>query len=82
MNPQVDEVKQTATKFLAAMLSNPHIYPQVSDQGSRGAMEQKLIVVAVEMAESLIQHVERTHQNKPDLELSQESALDAYREAL
>lgn len=63
MKPHVDEVKQIATQLLAAMVSNPHIYPQVSDQGGRGAMEQKLIVIATEMAESLIEHLESTHQN-------------------
>lgn len=56
-------MKQIATQLLAAMVSNPHIYPQVSDQGDRGAMEQKLIIIATEMAESLIEPLESTHQN-------------------
>ncbi|WP_414566715.1 MULTISPECIES: hypothetical protein [unclassified Anabaena] len=58
MNSQVNELKQTASQLLAAMLSNPHIYPKVSDEGGYGTMEQQLIIVAVEMAESLNQHLE------------------------
>ncbi|MBK1988681.1 hypothetical protein A0J48_014230 [Sphaerospermopsis aphanizomenoides BCCUSP55] len=61
MNIQTDELKKTASQLLAAMLSNPHIYPQISDAGGHGNMEQKLIIIAVEMAESLIQHIEQTH---------------------
>ncbi|MBD2388433.1 hypothetical protein [Cylindrospermum sp. FACHB-282] len=55
------ELKETASQLLAAMLSNPHIYPQVSDDGSDGKMEQQLIILAVEMASSLIQHIENTY---------------------
>lgn len=61
MDSHINEVKQTAITLLAAMLSNPHIYPQTSDEGGSGQMEQKLIIQAVEMAESLIQHVENNH---------------------
>ena len=43
------------------MLSNPHIYPKVSDEGGNGAMEEQLIIVAIEMAESLNQHIENSH---------------------
>jgi hypothetical protein len=43
------------------MLSNPHIYPQISNEGGYGKMEQQLIIVAVEMAESLIEHIENVH---------------------
>lgn len=65
---QVSELKQTASQLLAAMLSNPHIYPQMSDEGGYGQMEQKLILIAVEMAESLIQHIENAHpQSQPEL---------------
>lgn len=56
MNPQVKEFQQTASQLLAAMLSNPHIYAQVSDEGAYGKMEQQLIIVAVDMAASLIEH--------------------------
>jgi len=58
---QVYELKQTASQLLAAMLSNPHIYPQISNEGGYGKMEQQLIIVAVEMAESLIEHIENVH---------------------
>ncbi|TAF07178.1 MAG: hypothetical protein EAZ77_10605 [Nostocales cyanobacterium] len=61
MNKQIDELKKTASQLLAAMLSNPHIYPQISDEGGYGNMEQQLIIASVEMAESLIGHIERTH---------------------
>lgn len=58
MDPQVNEVKQIASTLLAAMLSNPHVYSQVSDEGVSGQLEQKLIIIAVEMATSLIQRIE------------------------
>ncbi|MFM2063305.1 MAG: hypothetical protein RLZZ507_2975 [Cyanobacteriota bacterium] len=61
MNTQVDELKKTASQLLAAMLSNPHIYPQVSDEGGSGNMEQQLIIASVEMAESLMGYIEKTH---------------------
>jgi hypothetical protein len=61
MNSENHEIKQTASQLLAAMLSNPHIYPKVSDEGSSGRMEQQLILVAIEMAESLNQHLENPH---------------------
>jgi hypothetical protein len=55
------QLQQTASQLLAAMLSNPHIYPQVSDEGGCGNMEQKLILIAVEMAEKLNQQIEEAH---------------------
>lgn len=55
------ELKETASQLLAAMLSNPHIYPQVSDEGGYGKLEQQLIIVAVEMAENLVRHIENAH---------------------
>ncbi|MBW4644281.1 MAG: hypothetical protein KME23_15065 [Goleter apudmare HA4340-LM2] len=61
MNSQVDELKQTALQLLAAMLSNPHIYPQISDEGGDGNMEQQLISIAIEMAQSFIHQVENTY---------------------
>jgi hypothetical protein len=61
VNLQTYQLKETATQLLAAMLSNPHIYPQVSDEGGYGQIEQQLIIAAVEMAESLIQHIENAH---------------------
>ncbi|MEA5617166.1 hypothetical protein VB711_04845 [Cronbergia sp. UHCC 0137] len=62
MNTQTNQLQQTASQILAAMLSNPHIYPQISDAGGRGTMEQKLIIVAIEIAENLINHLENNHQ--------------------
>jgi hypothetical protein len=63
MDAKHDEVKQIASQLLAGMLANPHIYPNISDEGGRGQLEQNLIVVALEMAESLIEHVENKHQD-------------------
>ncbi|MBD2504419.1 hypothetical protein [Anabaena azotica] len=63
-----NELKQTASQLLAAMLSNPHIYSQISEEGGYGQMEQQLILIAVEMAESLIQHIDNAHpQAEPKL---------------
>jgi hypothetical protein len=56
-----NELKQISSQILSAMLSNPHIYPQVSDEGGYGKMEQQLILISVEMAEILIQQIENTH---------------------
>lgn len=56
------ELQQIATQLLAGMLSNPHIYATVSDEGGRGQQEQKLILVATEMAESLMEQIG----SKPD----------------
>ncbi len=72
MNSQVDQLKQTASQLLAAMLSNPHIYPKVSDEGSSGRMEQQLILVAVEMAQSLNQQIEHSYP-QGELELNQKN---------
>ena len=58
---QLNQLQQTASQLLAAMLSNPHIYPKVSDEGGNGAMEEQLIILAIEMAESLNQHIEDSH---------------------
>ncbi|MBD2296715.1 hypothetical protein H6G06_25340 [Anabaena sphaerica FACHB-251] len=61
MKTKNDELKKTASQLLAGMLSNPHIYSQVSDEGGYGNMEQQLIIASVEMAESLIGYIEKTH---------------------
>jgi hypothetical protein len=57
MNTQTDELKRTASQLLAAMLSNPHIYPQLSDAGGYRNMERQFIIASVEMAGSLIQNI-------------------------
>ncbi len=58
------EVKQLATEILSGMLANPHVYPMVSDDLGRGPREQDLIIASIEMAESLISHVERRNNQK------------------
>ncbi len=58
MSSKTDEVKQIASELLAAMLSNPHIYSTVSDDGINGQREQTLIIMAIEMAETLVKKVD------------------------
>jgi hypothetical protein len=64
MSIEIDELKKTASQLLAGMLSNPHIYPQISDGGGHGRMEKQLVIVAAEMAEDLIEHIENAHSHK------------------
>lgn len=52
------ETKQIAAQILAAMLSNPHIYSQVSDEGVDGQQEKLLVILAAEMAQDLIKTVD------------------------
>lgn len=52
------EVKQIAAQLLSGMLANPHIYASVSDEGAQGQQEQKLIMIAIELAESLIARID------------------------
>ncbi|MDJ0737441.1 MAG: hypothetical protein QNJ47_25805 [Nostocaceae cyanobacterium] len=59
MNSSTIEIKQIAAQLLAGMLANPHIYPMISDEMARGQKEQDLMVLAVEMAEGLIDKVEK-----------------------
>lgn len=62
MDSNKTEVKQIASQLLAGMLANPHIYPQISDEGHQGQLEQTLMLMAVEMAENLINKAEgRNH---------------------
>jgi hypothetical protein len=58
MDSNASEVKQIAAQILAAMLANPHIYPNISDDSVHGQREQTLIILAVEMAETLVEKVE------------------------
>lgn len=69
MDSHREEVKQIASNLLAAMLSNPHIYAQTKVEGGDGQMEQKLIILSAEMAESLIQYIEENHQHPTEQEL-------------
>ena len=57
-NNKTTEVKNIAAQLLAGMLSNPHIYANISDDGSQGQQEQTLIIMAIEMAEKLVEKVE------------------------
>ena len=54
-----NDIKQMATQLLAGMLANPHIYQTLSDEGARGQTEQTLQLIAIEMAEGLIEKVDR-----------------------
>lgn len=53
------EVKQIAAQLLAGMLSNPHIYASVSDEGASGQQEQILMRMAIDMAENLVSSVDK-----------------------
>jgi hypothetical protein len=58
MEANTNEVKQIAAQLLAGMLANPHIYANTSDEAAQGKQEQTLIMMAIEMAESLIAKVD------------------------
>ncbi len=60
MESQTTEVKQIASELLAGMLSNPHVYTSVSDEGMEGQREQMLVMLALEMAQELIQKAEKS----------------------
>jgi hypothetical protein len=59
MENHTSEIKQIAAQLLAGMLANPHIYANLSDEGSQGQQEQALLLVAIEMAENLIAKAEK-----------------------
>ena len=62
MEKKASELKQIASQLLAGMLANPHIYAALSEEGSKGRQEQTLLLMAIEMAESLIEKAEsRNH---------------------
>jgi hypothetical protein len=61
MDSQAKEVKEIAAQLLAGLLANPHIYANRSDEGSQGQQEQALILMAIEMAESLREKVEGSY---------------------
>ncbi|GAB4330614.1 MAG: hypothetical protein OHK0047_18030 [Leptolyngbyaceae cyanobacterium] len=58
MDSTQSDLQQLAAQLLAGLLANPHVYPSVSDERSKGQQEQELILMAIEMAEQLIQKVE------------------------
>ncbi|TAE54582.1 MAG: hypothetical protein EAZ76_07570 [Nostocales cyanobacterium] len=64
MSKHNDDLKNISAQILAAMLSNPHIYSQVSDEGGDGNMEQKLVMTSVEIAESLIECIVGNHRHR------------------
>lgn len=61
MNSRTRELKQIAAQLLAGLLANRHIYASMSDEGAQGQQEQRLMLVAIEMAESLMAMVENRH---------------------
>lgn len=52
------ELQQLAAQLLTGLLANPHVYPSISDERAAGQQEQELILMAIEMAEQLMQKVE------------------------
>ncbi len=48
------EVQQIAAQILSGLLSNPHIYASVSDEGAKGTQEQELMLMAIGMARDLV----------------------------
>ncbi|MEL6552028.1 MAG: hypothetical protein AAFQ63_01005 [Cyanobacteria bacterium J06621_11] len=60
MTVREKEIVAIATKLLAGMVSNPHLYTTVSDEEGRGHQEQLLILNAVRMAEELVNRVQRS----------------------
>jgi hypothetical protein len=69
MNKQNEEIKKIASQLLTGMLSNPHIYPQVSDEGGYGNMEQQLVILSVEIAEKLIEYIDNSHSRQREIAL-------------
>ena len=59
MDEKASEVKQIAAQILSGMLSNPHVYARISDEGASGQQEQELKLIAVEMALQLVAEVEK-----------------------
>ncbi|MFW6296073.1 MAG: hypothetical protein ACOC04_02660 [Halothece sp.] len=60
-----DEVKQMATHILSGMLSNPHIYAEMSDDRRT---EHKLVILATQMAEDLVNHIEEKESFQPHIQ--------------
>jgi hypothetical protein len=62
MDDRVSQIQQVAAQLLSGLLANPHIYASLSDEGSQGQQEQTLMLIAIEMAESLVNKVEQRSQ--------------------
>ena len=58
MDAKTTEVKQIAAQLLAGMIVNPHLYPTFSDEMARGQKEQDLILLAIGMAQGLMEKTE------------------------
>jgi len=58
MSKKAEQTKQIAAQILTGLLSNPHIYANMSDEGAQAPQEQELMKVAIDMAENLIARVE------------------------
>lgn len=54
-----NELKQIAAQILAGLLANPHIYATISDEGANGQQEQILMRMAIDMAENLVQTLDK-----------------------
>ncbi|MGG6293944.1 hypothetical protein ACQ4M4_05935 [Leptolyngbya sp. AN02str] len=60
------EMKHMTAQLLSGMLANPHLYPTIPDEGTLGPQEQKLMAIAMDMAEYLVAHInERTQASSP-----------------
>jgi hypothetical protein len=64
MNEKTEQTKQIAAQILAGLLSNPHIYANMSDEGAQAPQEQELIEIAIDMAENLIAKIEERIRKK------------------
>lgn len=53
------EKQQIAAQLLSGLMANPHIYASLSDEGAEGQQEQKLISVAIDLAEHLILQIDK-----------------------
>lgn len=60
MTDRAQEIQKVATQLLAGLLANPQIYPKVSDEMSRGQQEQELLLMALELAQNLVEKVENS----------------------
>lgn len=69
MNKQNDDLKKIASQLLAGMLSNPHIYSQVSDDRGYGNMEQQLVITSVEIAEKLVEYIDTNYSRQREIAL-------------
>ncbi|GAB4383379.1 MAG: hypothetical protein Kow00121_45140 [Elainellaceae cyanobacterium] len=58
MSEKLEQTKQIAAQILVGLLSNPHIYANMSDEGAKAPQEQELMGLAIDMAENLIARVE------------------------